>query len=85
MVISIPTVLDPSMAPDGKHVVHAYTAGNEPYDLFKGLDRKSPKYQVRNRGADGGSEEGGVGRGCWGRGDGSKEGLTEKRRVQSMA
>lgn len=45
VVISIPTVLDPSMAPDGKHVVHAYTAGNEPYDLFKGLDRKSPKYQ----------------------------------------
>mmetsp|Transcript_5521 Transcript_5521/g.10533 ORF Transcript_5521/g.10533 Transcript_5521/m.10533 type:complete len:202 (+) Transcript_5521:447-1052(+) len=45
VVISIPTVLDPGMAPDGKHVVHAYTAGNEPYDLFKGLDRKSDKYK----------------------------------------
>lgn len=45
IVISIPTVLDPSLAPDGKHIVHAYTAGNEPYDLFKGLDRKSPEYK----------------------------------------
>lgn len=30
IVISIPTVLDPSLAPDGKHVVHAYTAGALP-------------------------------------------------------
>ena len=45
IVISIPTVMDPGMAPAGKHVVHAYTAGNEPYDLFKGLDRASPEYK----------------------------------------
>jgi len=45
IVISIPTVLDPTLAPEGKHVVHAYTAGNEPYDLFKGLDRKSDEYK----------------------------------------
>jgi len=45
VVISIPTVMDPAMAPDGKHVVHAYTAGNEPYDVFKGLDRASPEYK----------------------------------------
>ena len=49
IVISIPTVLDPSLAPDGKHVVHAYTAGNEPYDLFKGLDRNSDKYKELKR------------------------------------
>ncbi|EKX43472.1 hypothetical protein GUITHDRAFT_158041 [Guillardia theta CCMP2712] len=45
IVISIPTVLDPSLAPPGKHVVHAYTAGNEPYDLFEGMDRNSDKYK----------------------------------------
>lgn len=46
IVISIPTVLDPSMAPAGSHVIHAYTAGNEPYDLFKGLDRSSERYKA---------------------------------------
>jgi phytoene dehydrogenase-like protein len=42
--ISIPSTLDPDMAPDGHHVVHAYTAGNEPYDVWAGLDRKSDAY-----------------------------------------
>jgi phytoene dehydrogenase-like protein len=49
VVISIPTVMDPGMAPPGKHVVHAYTAGNEPYDIFKGLDRASPEYKHLKR------------------------------------
>lgn len=56
-IVSIPTVFDPSLAPAGCHVVHAYTAGNEPYSLWKGMDRKSPEYaalkeersQVRNQ------------------------------------
>ena len=34
VIISIPSVLDPSMAPDGCHVIHAYAAANEPYDLY---------------------------------------------------
>jgi len=29
--ISIPSTLDPGMAPAGHHAIHAYTAGNEPY------------------------------------------------------
>ena len=45
VVISIPTVCDPGMAPAGKHVVHAYTAGNEPYEMFQGLDRMSEEYK----------------------------------------
>lgn len=45
-VVSIPTVLDPSLAPEGKHLVHIYTAGNEPYDLWKGVKRGSPEYEV---------------------------------------
>jgi len=46
VLISIPSVLDPSMAPEGKHVVHAYTPGNEPLDLWDGLDRNSDEYKA---------------------------------------
>ena len=45
VLISIPSVLDPSLAPDGMHALHAYTPATEPYDMWKGLDRKSPEYQ----------------------------------------
>ena len=44
IIISIPSLLDPTLAPEGCHVIHAYTAGNEPYSLYEGLDRKSPEY-----------------------------------------
>jgi phytoene dehydrogenase-like protein len=44
VIISIPTLLDPSMAPDGRHVVHAYYAANEPYELWAGLERNSDEY-----------------------------------------
>ncbi|KAI5074568.1 hypothetical protein GOP47_0010529 [Adiantum capillus-veneris] len=43
-IVSIPSVFDPSLAPPGHHVVHAYTAGNEPYHLWKGMDRQSSHY-----------------------------------------
>ncbi|PSN17638.1 carotene isomerase [filamentous cyanobacterium CCP5] len=44
VLISIPSVLDPSLAPVGKHVIHVYTPGSEPYDLWQGLARGSPEY-----------------------------------------
>jgi phytoene dehydrogenase-like protein len=44
--ISIPSAVVPGMAPKGHHVVHAYTAGNEPYDLWEGMDRKSSAYEA---------------------------------------
>jgi phytoene dehydrogenase-like protein len=44
VVISIPSVLDPSLAPSGKHAIHVYTPGNEPYALWQGLDRRSAEY-----------------------------------------
>jgi len=51
---SIPSVLDPSLAPPGKHVLHVYTPGNEPYAPWAGLDRRSDAYaqlkQTRSRG-----------------------------------
>ena len=33
VLISIPSIKDPSMAPEGKHVIHAYTPGNEPLSV----------------------------------------------------
>jgi phytoene dehydrogenase-like protein len=39
VLVSIGSVLDPSLAPKGKHVIHAYTPGNEPLDLWWGSAR----------------------------------------------
>lgn len=44
ILVSIPSVLDPSLAPPGKHTIHVYTPGNEPYDLWQKLDRRSAAY-----------------------------------------
>ena len=49
MVFSIPSVLDPGMAPAGHHVLHAYTPANEPWSLWKDLDRNSSAYQAQKR------------------------------------
>lgn len=46
IVISIPTVFDPKLAPEGKAVVHCYTAGCEPYSIWEGMDRSSPEYKA---------------------------------------
>ncbi|GAX79934.1 hypothetical protein CEUSTIGMA_g7374.t1 [Chlamydomonas eustigma] len=46
VLISIASVKDPSLAPEGKHCLHAYLPATEPYELWKGLDRKSPEYQA---------------------------------------
>lgn len=35
VIISIPTVFDPSLAPDGFHIIHAYTAASDDFDEFK--------------------------------------------------
>nr|ATQ36026.1 prolycopene isomerase-like3 [Scytosiphon lomentaria] len=45
IVVSIPSVLDPSLAPAGCHTVHAYTAGCEPFAIWEGLDPKSEEYR----------------------------------------
>jgi len=34
VIISIPSVLDPSLAPAGCHTIHAYAAANEPFELY---------------------------------------------------
>mmetsp|Transcript_27526 Transcript_27526/g.36083 ORF Transcript_27526/g.36083 Transcript_27526/m.36083 type:complete len:626 (+) Transcript_27526:57-1934(+) len=45
MAISIPTLLDPSLAPEGCHIIHAYGAGNEPFDIWEGKQRNSEEYK----------------------------------------
>eukprot|EP00636_Phaeomonas_parva_P017454 CAMPEP_0118854550 /NCGR_PEP_ID=MMETSP1163-20130328/2715_1 /TAXON_ID=124430 /ORGANISM="Phaeomonas parva, Strain CCMP2877" /LENGTH=594 /DNA_ID=CAMNT_0006787291 /DNA_START=27 /DNA_END=1812 /DNA_ORIENTATION=- len=45
VLASIPTVLDPGLAPPGKHVVHAYTAGCSDYEDFEKFDRNSEEYK----------------------------------------
>jgi len=35
VVVSVPSKLDPSLAPPGFHVMHAYTAGSEDYDRWE--------------------------------------------------
>ncbi|MDZ8184252.1 MAG: NAD(P)/FAD-dependent oxidoreductase [Nostoc sp. ChiSLP02] len=49
VVISIPSVLDPSLAPPDKHVIHVYTPGNEPYSIWQGMDRRSKEYAEQKR------------------------------------
>ncbi|BAZ12850.1 amine oxidase [Calothrix sp. NIES-4071] len=45
VLVSIPSLLDASLAPPGKHVIHVYTPGNEPYKLWQGMDRQSEQYK----------------------------------------
>ena len=37
VIISVPSTLDPQLAPPGCHVIHAYAAANEPYFLYEDL------------------------------------------------
>ncbi len=46
VLISIPSVLDPSLAPPNKHVIHVYTPGNEPFSIWQGIDRNSKEYAL---------------------------------------
>ena len=41
------SLLDPSLAPKGRHVIHAYTPATEPYADWEGLDRTSTEYKQR--------------------------------------
>ena len=44
VLISIASVADPSLAPPGKHCLHAYVPATEPFAPWAGLDPKSPEY-----------------------------------------
>ncbi len=49
VAISIPSMLDPNLAPPGKHVIHVYTPATEPYQLWQGLDRRSQAYTIQKQ------------------------------------
>ena len=45
-LLSIPSVHDPTLAPDGHAVLHIYTPATEDYARWKHLDRRSPAYDA---------------------------------------
>lgn len=44
VLISIPSVIDPDLAPAGKHTLHAYFPATEPYGPWQDLQRGSEEY-----------------------------------------
>jgi phytoene dehydrogenase-like protein len=53
VLCSMPSLIDPSLAPEGKHVLHAYVPATEPYSWWEGLDRTSKEYlQKKEEAAD---------------------------------
>tara|TARA_B100000965_G_scaffold392177_1_gene401429 strand:+ start:1431 stop:2960 length:1530 start_codon:yes stop_codon:yes gene_type:complete len=44
VILSIPSVLDPTMAPANKHILHGYTPANEPWDKWQNLKMGSEEY-----------------------------------------
>jgi len=46
VVLSMPSLLDPSMAPAGHQVLHGYTPANEPWELWRHLEQDSDGYRA---------------------------------------
>jgi len=42
----IPSLLDPDVCPPGKHVIHVYSSGGEPYEAWENLVPGSPEYEA---------------------------------------
>jgi phytoene dehydrogenase-like protein len=47
VLCSMPSLIDPSLAPEGKHVLHAYVPATEPYEWWENLDRTSEEYMKK--------------------------------------
>ena len=45
VLMSLPSVADPSLAPPGHMVLHAYTPATERFDRWEGLERGTPEYE----------------------------------------
>ena len=43
----MPSLIDPSLAPEGKHVLHTYVPATEPYEWWEGMDRNSEEYKKK--------------------------------------
>lgn len=46
VLISIPSVIDPSLAPPNKHCLHAYYPATEPYHIWENVKRGSDEYKA---------------------------------------
>lgn len=42
----IPSLLDKTLCPEGKHVIHVYSSGGEPYEPWEKLTTGSPEYEA---------------------------------------
>mmetsp|Transcript_21897 Transcript_21897/g.51156 ORF Transcript_21897/g.51156 Transcript_21897/m.51156 type:complete len:644 (-) Transcript_21897:41-1972(-) len=49
VLVSVPSLLDPSCAPEGHHTLHAYTPATEPFADWQALDRRSEAYREKKR------------------------------------
>ena len=49
VVLSMPSRLDPSLAPAGHQLLHGYTPANEPWQIWKDLERGTPAYEALKR------------------------------------
>ncbi|KAJ1410256.1 hypothetical protein B484DRAFT_455907 [Ochromonadaceae sp. CCMP2298] len=47
VLVSMPSLIDPSLAPPGKHVIHAYVPATELYADWEGMDRSSEEYKLK--------------------------------------
>ena len=47
VLCSMPSLIDPTLAPEGKHVLHAYVPATEPYEWWGGMDRNSEEYKKK--------------------------------------
>lgn len=47
VLCSMPSLIDPTLAPEGKHVLHAYVPATEPYEWWEGMDTKSEEYRKK--------------------------------------
>ncbi len=43
----MPSLIDPDLAPEGKHVLHAYVPATEPYEWWADMDRSSDEYMKK--------------------------------------
>ena len=44
--VSMPSLIDPALAPEGCHVIHAYLPATEPYEVWEGVARGTPAYDA---------------------------------------
>lgn len=49
VVLSMPSKLDPSLAPPGHQVLHGYTPANEPWELWQHLEQGTAAYEALKR------------------------------------